>query len=314
MKALVAGATGFIGAHLVRALLSRGHEVIAIVREDSGGLWRLEDIGRDVRIERYSALLELPEGLARQGIGVCFNLASYGVDYRQADPEGLVDGNILVALRLMDLCGKAGIPRFIHVGSGFEYRNTGSRIDEKTVIRPPSLYGSAKAAATLMVLGYAGRIGLAVTVLRPFSVFGPMEGLHRLVPQVMRALIEGRPLRLTPGEQVRDYLFVDDLASAFVSAGEKEHLPRLVYNICADRGISLKSLIETVCRVVGAPFDLFEFGGLPYRHDEIMYYVGDDRRFRTSVDWSPRYSLEEGIRLTYEWYRLNLDSLRRRGN
>jgi nucleoside-diphosphate-sugar epimerase len=309
MKALVAGATGFIGAHLVRALLSRRHEVVALVRPESSGLWRLADIKGDIRIEWYSEIFYRPRRISGDGIDVCYNLASYGVDYRLSDLDALVDGNVKLALQLADLCRKARIARLIHAGSGFEYQNTGSCIHELTCVQPLSLYGAAKAAATHMVLSYSNRVGLHSTVLRPFSTFGPMEGLHRFIPQVMRAILEKKPLELTPGEQVRDYLYVEDLASAFVLAAEMNIPPGSVYNICADRGLSIKDFLQCICKVVGGTRELFSFGELPYRPDEIMYYVGNDDKFRSLTNWKPECTLESGIKLTYDWYLNNMHYL-----
>lgn len=301
-RALVAGASGFIGVHLVRALMERGYEVIALVRRESTGLWRLSSLRQDIRLLYYDDVLSDRRGLDGIRADVCYNLASYGVDYRQHDERALVEGNMMLALDLVTLCKRIGVPRLVHVGSGFEYGSSPSRLTEDSPVRPASLYGAAKAATTHLVMAAAGAAGVRVTVLRPFSVFGPMEGLHRFVPQVMRAVRTGTRLELTPGEQVRDYLFVEDLASAFVLAAERELPDRTIYNVCGDTATSLKDLVRLTCDVVSGDSSVFRFGSLPYRPHEIMQYVGDDSRFRSAVPWTPEHSLESALAATYRWY------------
>jgi nucleoside-diphosphate-sugar epimerase len=298
MRALVLGATGFIGSHVVRALLDRGHAVTALVRAGSPGMWRLAPLRDAIQVLPFPG----PERGSLPKADLCFNLASHGVDGRSSAPESLGEGNLGIALRLMEDCVRCGVRRFIHAGSGFEYGNTGLPLDEGAPLRPASPYGMAKAAATEGVLRQAERLGLDAIVLRPFSAFGPMEGFHRFVPQLMRSLLEGETLALTPGEQVRDYLFVEDLARAFVCASEAPSGGRRVFNVCGSQRMSLRSFVELLCAAVHGRMELFRFGELPYRSTEMMFYVGDDRRFRERFGWAPELSVEEGLRRTHVWY------------
>lgn len=298
MRALVLGATGFIGSHVVRALLDRGHTVTALVRQGSPAMWRLAPLLDAVQVIPFRELepLSLPEA------DLCFNLASSGLNDRWTGAEPLAAGNLGIALRLMEGCSRSGIRRFIHAGSGFEYGNTGSPLCEEDPTRPSSPYGMAKVAATKGVLRQAERLGMDALVLRPFSAFGPMEGFHRFVPQLMRCLLEEDPLALTPGEQVRDYLFVEDLARAFVCAAEVPWGGRRIFNVCGPECMSLRAFVERLCAAVHGRMELFRFGELPYRPTEMMFYVGDDRRFRELTGWAPELSVEEGLRRTHVWY------------
>ena len=302
MKALVAGATGFIGAHLVRALVDGGHDVVALIRPDSADLWRLAPVRERVRTLSYAEAGADPGNLEQEAIDVCYNLASFGVNHLQTDPVLLAEGNLALAGSLLGLCRQARIPGFVHVGTGFEYANTGRRISEQDAIVPASRYGAAKAAASRMLLEGPGPGRTGIVVLRPFSVFGPMEGLHRLIPQAMDAVINRRPMDLTPGEQVRDYLYVEDLALAMVRVGQSGLPSGSVFNICGDRAMSIRDFMGALSRLAGADPGLFRFGARAYRPDEMMYFVGDDSRFRAAVDWRPRCDLEHGMLKTYQWY------------
>lgn len=308
MRALVAGATGFIGSRLVRFLLEGGHEVIAIRRQGSSG-WRLEGLKGDLRVMDLEDLLTSRGPDSGPPPEILYNLASYGVDFRCTEIDLLVDGNIKLALRLATLCARWGIPRMVHVGSGFEFENTGGILDEQTPLRPSSMYGCAKAAATMMLLNHGSSLGLPVVVLRPFSVFGPGEGLHRFIPQVMRTLIQGGQMSLTPGDQIRDYLFAEDLAKALFQAAHSKVPAGMAFNVCGDNAQSIKALVGRICKILGLPGQGFAFGAMPYRPSEIMHFAGDDSRFRGHSGWHPEVDLDQAILKTHAWYEANLGRL-----
>ncbi len=239
-------------------------------------------------------------------VDVCFNLASYGVDYRQQDPERLVADNIQLLLRLVEFCSANQVPKLIHVGSAQEYGNHGAApLSEDFPLHPTTLYGAAKAGATLLGLNYARRLGVPFIILRPFGIYGEGEDSHKLIPQLIQAVLTGKPVKLTPGEQIRDYIHVRDFCVALERAAESGLPPGHVFNVCSGKGIPLRELAEALLRVAGQSKTLFEFGKLPYREDEVMCLVGDPGRFRQATGWQPEIPLEDGLRLAVDWFRKN---------
>jgi nucleoside-diphosphate-sugar epimerase len=310
--ALIAGAQGFVGSHLAYHLTIRNWKVLAGLH--SGPVARrgsLADVHSVESLDLESLLNPAGDRDRRNPslppVDVCFNLASYGVDYRQQNPERLVADNIHLLLRLVDFCSANQVPRLIHVGSAQEYGDHGAApLSEDSPLRPITLYGAAKAGATLLGLNYARRLGLPLLILRPFGIYGEGEGSHKLVPQLIQAVLTGKPVKLTPGEQVRDYIHVRDFCVALERATERELPPWRVFNVCSGEGITLRELAEVLLRITGQPTTLFEFGKLPYREDEIMGLVGDPGRFRQVAGWQPGIPLEEGLRISVEWFRKNL--------
>src|SRR5262249_14928761 len=140
-------------------------------------------------------------------------------------------------------------------------------------------------------------VGREALVLRVFAPYGPLEDDKRIVPQLITAGLDGRRLSLSPGEQVRDYVFVEDVAAAFVAAALHPALPdpQAVYNVCSAVGHSLRDLAAAVERVLGRPLDL-GWGEAPYRPDEMMRLVGDGRRINADLGWRPKAALEDGLR------------------
>ena len=140
-----------------------------------------------------------------------------------------------------------------------------------------------------MGLACARQSDLPLVVLRPFGIYGEGEGPHKLIPQMIRALLTGKPVKLTPGGQIRDYIHVTDFIAALELAAEVDLPAGRVYNVCSGEGITLRQLAEALRRVAEKPVtDLFEFGKLKYRKDEVMSLVGDPSRYRQATGLQPR--------------------------
>jgi UDP-glucose 4-epimerase len=297
-SALITGATGFVGSCLVRRLAESGVEVIALVRKGAD-LAKLDGISR-IRIVEVASfdLGELESALKGTTSEVVFNLASYGVRQKDRDPELMLEGNVHLVGRFLTLTGAWPLKCFIQTGSCSEYGQPfgNNLLEEDRPLRPTSLYGAAKAAATLYGTALARLLGIHFIVLRFFGVFGKGESAERLVPHLITRLRNDRPADLTPGEQLRDLLYIDDAVDALVAAAESSDLkPGSVYNVCSSRAVRVREIAETVADAMQKPRALLRFGAQPYRTDEPMWLVGDNRRFTSATHWQPRTTLLEGV-------------------
>jgi nucleoside-diphosphate-sugar epimerase len=230
---------------------------------------------------------------------IVFNLAAYGVDPEDQDPGAMLDGNVnLVARLLLALAGRP-VTRFVHVGSCAEYGTpvAGERVAEDHAVLPTSLYGAAKAASVVYGNALARRLGIPFVTLRLFGVFGVGERPDRLIPYVIKRLIRDEASDLTPGEQVRDFLYVEDVAEALVIGARcAAVVPYTVYNVCAGQPVRVRAIAEAVADVMGKPRSLLEFGKRAYRADEAMWLVGSNQRFVGATGWRPKTSITDGIR------------------
>jgi nucleoside-diphosphate-sugar epimerase len=226
-----------------------------------------------------------------------YHVAAAGVSPAQREPQRLIDGNL--GLLTQVLLGLAGRPprRFVYTGTCAEYSRAawGQLIAEDHPTRPVNPYGAAKAAAGIWGASLAQSLNIPFILARPFHFYGPGEGASRLIPYLVQRLRDGAAAELTGGEQMRDLLFVDDVADALITIGAAPACAGSVYNVCSGTGISIREVGEMAARVTGRPASLLHFGALPYRADEEMWIVGDNSRLRADFGWTPQTSLEQGV-------------------
>jgi UDP-glucose 4-epimerase len=299
--ALVTGSTGFIGSALIRRLSEEGIQTFCLVR---GGRYNAaffnELRGAEV-IEIHSSHADaLKKALAGITADVVFNLASYGVNPKENDPDIMIDANLHLVSRLLHITSQWPLRRFIHTGSCFEYGEPDDRepISEDHNLRPLSLYGATKAASVLIGNALAAKLSTPFVTLRLFGVYGKGERSHRLIPYTMNLLKVNNPVDLSPGEQVRDLLYVDDVVDAFLTAARHEAvMPRYIYNICSGVPLTIREVGETVAQIMDKPSSLLHWGERKYSPSEPMWLVGNGRKFEETTGWRPKFGLREGIRL-----------------
>lgn len=296
-SALVTGGTGFLGSALVRRLLADAVEVTCLVRPGRksalarlGGVRVVEAPAQDGGV--------LKRALEDVSADVVFHLAAYGVQPQDRDGDQLVEGNIQLTANLMEAVAGSRLRRFIYIGTCSAYGPApkGVLIGEDHPLRPQSVYGAAKAATEIYGNALARRLGLPLVTLRLFNVYGPGEAPHRLFPSTIQHLQSGRPAEFTGGEQVRDFLYVDDVTEALLAAADAEHLsPGEAYNVCSGEATSVREAGEMIADAMAQPRSLLQWGKLPYRIDEFMWVVGDNRKFCAATRWRPQVSVAEGI-------------------
>ncbi len=307
---LISGAAGFVGASVVRKFIGEGCNVFALASGLLGEpLWRIHNLENltIIELDEIIAGNEI-EGLPR--FDACVHLAAYGVDYRRQDSCDLIDVNIKLTLKLIEFCALNGTKRFINTGSCAEYAGNGTcKLRECDTIGPENLYGASKASSTMMGNLLAAKLGLNLVTLRPFGIYGEFEGLHRLIPRIMKACINNEPMDLTPGAQIRDYLYVRDLADAFFKAASNNRYPYEIYNVCSSEPVSVKQVVNRFCSISGCDTGLFNFGKFDYRPNYIMYIVGDNSKIRKHLNWQPATSLEAGLANTLDWYQTHIGEI-----
>jgi nucleoside-diphosphate-sugar epimerase len=293
----VTGSNGFVGARLVGRLVSRGVRVHALVRPESRAQRPLPE-----GAERHvlpTAPRELEALLARLAPRVIVNLATYGVAPQETDWETMLDANLGFLTRLLVACEKTSI-RVVHTGSCSEYARIEKpeRASEDTPCHPSTPYGAAKLAATEWGRALAERIDVPFVTLRLFGVYGPGESPHRIIPAVSTRLRRGENVPLSPGAQVRDLSYVDDVADALIRATELELPNGAVYNVCSGRGVSIREVSLRVAEALGASPDRLIFGAYEMRPGEQDWLVGDETRYEAVSGWKATTTLEQGIELT----------------
>jgi len=305
-RVFLTGATGFVGSHLLKRLIREGCEVHISVRESSS-LWRIEDVIDNcnchvIDLTDFDGVKNLVKKINPD---IIFHLAAYGVDYQQQNIYQAVNININVSVNLFDVFLKNNGFRFIHTGTSSEYGHKNTPISEHHLPNPVGIYGITKLASVqlLSFMSKQAQNGNLI-ILRPFGVFGELEGSHKFFPKVIDKLSRGLPVQMTGGEQIRDYIYVDDLIDAYIKATVvplKDVVE--IINIGSGKGVPLKEIALTIAKQLGADESLLQFGALPYRPDEIMYSVANIEKAKNLLGWKPKTSLEKGIENMIRWYK-----------
>lgn len=291
MRVLLTGASGFIGAAVMRLLLKQGIETAALVSTGKP-LNRLQDLeGQYVRIEgRLADIPTLRPQLEAFHPDACIHLAWY------AEPGKYLyaPDNVPVmqqSLTLLQTLIEIGCQQFVGVGTCAEYDTDIGFLREDSPTKPATIYAACKLSTGLIGQHMAAAAGIKFAWGRLFYLFGEHEDLRRLVPALIKSLRQGKPFDATAGEQVRDYLHVDDVASALITMAQQN--ADGVYNIASGVPITMRQLMENIGDIVGAK-DLIHFGAIPYRQWEPMFICGDNHKLK-SLGWSPHYTLREGL-------------------
>ena len=304
MRALVTGAGGFVGSHLVARLVADGWDVVGTVRP-----------GREVAAERLVALgcreravvvaadLSDPEQAAavtrEANPDVAFLLAAARAEATPGDRAATTAVNASSGLWIVDAL-PSRCRAVIRLGSSTEYGVADGPMAEDTPLRPRGFFGATKAAGSLLVVAAAARLGLRSAVLRAFQVYGPLDHPTRLVPSAVRAARTGEVLPLTQPGQRRDWIYVDDVVEGCVRAALAEDLPGgQVLNLGTGRQVANEELVAELARVTGRRIATAP-GAHPGRHWDTTSWVSDPSLARDLLGWEAKVDLADGLRRCWE--------------
>jgi nucleoside-diphosphate-sugar epimerase len=301
MRCLVTGASGFLGSHLVRKLVEDGHSVTVLLRPGSDA-WRLDGVLSQVRCIEGSLkdAGKIAGGLREEPVEVAFHLAWSGVTGEERNSAEQITRNVPGSLALWRVLRDTGCETLISVGSQAEYGPHCGILHERLPTNPVTAYGVAKAALCALLQRLCVLGGMRFVWLRLLSAYGPADDERHMVPSLIRALLRRERPALTAGEQIWDYLYVADAASALCAAMESRTSG--VFNLGSGRAIALREFILAVRDCIDSSLPL-GFGETPYRPDQVMHLEADISALRAATGWAPKIAIEEGVRRTVEWYR-----------
>lgn len=309
---LVTGGAGFIGSHVVDALLADPATRVTVLDRLSIGGSR-ENLAQHDADARFRFVLGDARDAAAVGPlvaeadAVVHAAAETHVDRSIDGPLGFVESNVIGTATVLDACRGHG-RRLLMVSTDEVYGERPEGVapfPEDAPLRPRSPYAASKAAADLLCAAYRTTYGLAVQVVRGTNAYGPRQ-LERVVPTFSLAALRGEPLPLYgAGEQRREYLHVTDWARGVLAVLDRG-APDGVYNIGSGTEIANRDLARRVLAIVGAPQDRVASVADRPGHD-FRYGVADDRL--RALGWSPTIPFDEGLAATVAWYREHLDAV-----
>jgi nucleoside-diphosphate-sugar epimerase len=300
-RVLVTGAAGFLGSHLVPRLIARGAEVCALDYPEARCWAMIERAGISAGIRADARTLA--DAVHDQALGrldTVIHLAAVGVVSGVTGVRDLVNTNVDATVAVL-LAAQRFSARLIYCGSCFEY-GSGAGWTEDALPAPTTEYGATKAAGWLIAQAFARRTGLQLVSLRPFTMYGPMELPGRLIPSVVRYALAGRAIDLTPGDQERDFVYVEDAADAFIAAATTDAAVGGTFNVCSGNAYIIRDIVQRVLQSTGSA-SIPRFGAFSYRPTELPVLSGNTSRAEQILGWRARVSLDEGIDRTVAWFR-----------
>ena len=298
---LVLGASGFIGANLLKMLLKHRADVVGTASNLPS--WRLDDVPeanvRAVDLLVDSNLDALLESVRPRTV---FNCVAYGAYSFQLDSELIYETNFNLTAKLLERLAARQIAAYVHAGSSSEYGNRASGPREDSLPEPNSDYAVSKAACTAL-FSYYGRVKRFPCVnLRLYSVFGPLEDSSRLIPALVRAGAEHRLPEFVCPDVSRDFVYIDDVCEAFIRAAR--YLGGEQYGESFNVGMGRKTTIGEVASLAKSLFEVPDppVFTMPNRKWDVSDWYANIENTVTRLDWQPRTTFEEGLKATAAWY------------
>jgi CDP-6-deoxy-D-xylo-4-hexulose-3-dehydrase len=296
-RVLITGGAGFVGSHLVRHLVREGAQVTVLERPGAGRS-RIADTLADLSIEEVDVRTygAVRHAMRRVQPEIVFHLAAAGVSDPFLSPSVALRVNVDGTLNVVRAAVEVGAQRIIHTGTSYEY----GELAAERRLDPISPYAASKTAAWALCRMYYRTQGWPVVTLRLYQVYGPAQD-SRLIPAAIQAALEGRDFPTTPGEQVRDWVYVEDVAEAYLCAATAEGIEGETIDIGTGVGHSVREVVERVFTYLDGDAKPL-IGALAYRPGEVWSQVADPTHAARLLDWHARVPLEEGLHRTLTWY------------
>lgn len=304
--AVVIGASGFVGSALTRRLIREGITVHGIIRAGTKSLWRLDGIQKKIVLHDIGlskpALTTLWKKVKPMYI---FHTATYGSYPTQQDAADMITANVAGTYTLLDSLRDVPYTNFIVTGSSSEYGKKGTSMSERDVLDPNNFYAATKAAQTHLCTAFAKVYNKPVTVLRLFNVYGPYEEKGRLVRSVIESVLSNVPVKLAAGNEARDFVFVEDVADACMTAARRKTSAGEIFNIGTGVQTTIRELAEEVIRVTGRNIPIL-LHAYPGRVWDTRHWKADTKKTRRVLRWKVSHTLEKGLKKTIRWYEKNV--------
>jgi UDP-glucose 4-epimerase len=307
MKYLVTGGAGFIGSHIVTALVERGDQVRVFDNLSTGKAENLAHLGKRVEFVKGDLLDPKQVEQAVAGIDVVFHQAAMAsVPRSLAEPAKSHAACATGTLHVLDAARRGGVKRVVYAGSSSAYGNqpTASK-RESDLPSPLSPYAAAKLAGEAYCKAFASSFGLETVVIRYFNVFGPRQDPNgeysAVIPKFVVAMLAGKqPTVFGDGGQARDFTYVENVVRGNLAAAVAPQAPGRVFNVACGRQYSLLELIASINRVLGTKIEpIFA----EVRAGDVRDSLADITAARETLGYEPAIDFDEGLRRSIEYYR-----------
>lgn len=312
----VTGADGFIGSHLVETLVKNGHKIRAFVLYNSFNTWGwLDMLPKEVlsEIEIFQGDIRDPNGVkqAMKGVDEVFHLAALiAIPFSYHSPDTYVDTNIKGTLNVLQAARELGTSRVL-VTSTSEVYGTAKYvpIDENHPFQGQSPYSATKIGADRLAESFYRSFGTPVSIVRPFNTYGPRQSARAVIPTIITQLLAGKEeIKLGSLTPTRDFNYVKDTVQGFIEISKSDRTIGEEINIATQQEISIGRLADELIRQINPRARIVcDEDRLRPEKSEVNRLLGSNEKIKRLTSWLPRYTLEQGLAETIDFFRHNLE-------
>ncbi|MFU7516438.1 NAD-dependent 4,6-dehydratase LegB [Clostridium sp. HCS.1] len=314
-KVLVTGAEGFIGSHLTERLVKLGADVTALVQYNSFNNWGWIDtfdkeVLNSIRVETGD-IREL-DGMNRiiKGQEVVFHLAALiAIPYSYLSPMAYVRTNVEGTTNVLEACRTHDVQKIIHTSTSETYGTAlYVPIDEKHPMQGQSPYSASKIGADKMAESFYRSFNMPIATLRPFNTYGPRQSARAVIPTIISQILAGKnEIKLGSLTPTRDFNFVKDTAEAFVKVAESDKTIGEVINAGSNYEISIGDTVKKIIDIIGKDVKIIcDDERIRPEKSEVNRLWADNAKIKELTNWTPNYSIDEGLLETVNWIKENM--------
>jgi NAD dependent epimerase/dehydratase len=309
---VVTGAGGFIPSHLTEELVRRGANVKALVHYNSrndNGMLRLADPELVEKVELVHGDITDPYYVKQvtKDVDVVFHLAALiGIPYSYIAPEQYVNVNIKGTLNVLQAALENGVDKVVHTSTSETYGTAiYTPIDESHPLQGQSPYSASKIGADKLAESYYLSFDMPVATIRPFNTFGPRQSARAVIPAIISQALVKDEINVGSLNPVRDMTFIKDTVNGFIAVATSERSIGEVINVGTGKGHTIGDILSSILRMVGKEHIKVTEDVKRVRpvKSEVMELICDNSKAKKLVGWEPQYTLEEGLRLTVDWFK-----------
>lgn len=293
---LVVGGTGFIGYHLLKKLDKKQFNLLSISTKYPIKKKKIKKVKYLIcDISNYKVLKKKLKGL---NINYVINLGGY---INHSNIKKTKKSHLDGCVNLINYFKYKKISNFIQVGSSLEYGPRSTPHSEKNLnCNPVGNYGLSKLKATEFLKKNGKNYKLPFTILRLYQIYGPYQTVDRLVPMVINKFLSDKNFPCTEGNQIRDFLYINDLIDLFLIIIGKKKAFNQIFNVGSGKKIKIRALIQKIQKKIkkGKPL----FGKIKMRKDEVLSYTPNLNKIKKFYNWSSKVSLDNGLNKTIQHY------------
>jgi len=309
-RALVTGASGFVGSCLTRRLLKENCEVHIIARETSD-LWRLKDVLKDLRIHNTEITSSEEVAKLAESINIdqVYHLAVYGGYHYQSKLEDIVNTNLIGTWNLFKEFSKKNIEMFINTSSSSEYGEKFEPMKEDMKLEPNNMYGASKASGTILCSTYAKVNKIPLVTFRLFSPYGYYDSSTRLIPTVITSCLLEKEIKLSQKNAKRDFIFREDVLEAYLLAIKLKDAYGEVINIGSGNQYTIEQVANIIISLIGKDVKVQWKKDLSRQYEPLIWSC-DNKKAYEKLNWKPNVDITKGLNNTINWFRDNLEFYR----